>query len=81
MASTLEADEYVDSFRFRLGGEATLGHDDVSSLIHAAAQQCDHTSEMGVPGLIPGTDLTPADVLRFALSQQIHRAQTQCRFG
>ena len=38
-----------------------------SSLIHAAAQQCDHTSEMEVPGLIPGTDLRPADVLTSAL--------------
>ena len=90
--STLEADEYVDSVRFRLGcagpaepttcaacnsgildtgaahasccalGEATRGHNAVYSLIHAAAQQCDRTSEMEVPGLIPGTDLRPADV-------------------
>ena len=27
----------------------------VSSLLHAAAQQCDHTADMEVPGLIPGT--------------------------
>ena len=90
--STLDADEYVDSVRFRLAepitcaacnsgildtgaahtsccalGEATPGHNAVSSLIHAAAQQCDHTSEMEVPGLIPGTDLRPADVLTSAL--------------
>ena len=39
----------------------------VSSLIHAAAQQCDHNSEMEVPGLIPGTDLRPADILTSAL--------------
>ena len=95
--STLDADEYVDSVRFRLGcagpaepitcaacnsgildtgaahasccalGEATRGHNAVSSLIHAAAQQCDHTSEMEVPGLIPGTDLRPVDVLTSAL--------------
>ena len=94
---TLDADEYIDSVRFRLGcagptepvtcaafnsgsldtgaahasccalGEATRGHNAVSSLIHAAAQQCDHTSEMEVPGLIPGTDLRPADVLTSAL--------------
>ena len=94
---TLEADEYVDADRFRLGcarpmepvtcaacnsgildtgaahasccalGEATRCHNAVSSLIHAAAQQCDHTSEMEVPGLIPGTDLRPADVLTSAL--------------
>ena len=82
MGSTLEADEYVDSVRFRLGcagpvepvtcaacnsGKATRGHNAVSSLIHAAAQQCDHTSEMEVPGLIPGTDLRPADILTSAL--------------
>ena len=95
--STLDADEYVDSVRFRLGcagpaepitcaacisgildtgaahasccalSEATRGHNAVSSLIHAAAQQCDHTSEMEVPGLIPGTDLRPADILTSAL--------------
>ena len=95
--STLEADEYVDSVRFRLGcagpaepttcaacnsgimdtgaahasrcalGEATRFHNAVSSLIHAAAQQCDHTSEMEVPVLIPGTDLRPADVFTSAL--------------
>ena len=94
---TLEADEYVDSVRFRLEcagpaepttcaacnsgildsgaahasccalSEATRGHNAVSSLIHAAAQQCDHTSELEVPGLIPGTDLRPADVLTSAL--------------
>ena len=44
-------------------GEATRGHNAASSLIHAAAQQCDHTSEMEVPG----TDLRPADVLTSAL--------------
>ena len=48
-------------------GEATRGHNAVSSLIHAAALQCDHTSEMEVLGLIPGTDLRPADVLTSAL--------------
>ena len=48
-------------------GEATRGHNAVSSLIHAAALQCDHTSEMEVPGLIPGTNLRPADVLTSAL--------------
>ena len=95
--ATLEADEYIDSVRFRLGcagpvepitcaacdsgildtgaahasccalGEATRGHNAVSSLLHAAAQQCDHTAEMEVPGLIPGTDLRPADILTSAL--------------
>ena len=95
--AVLEADEYIDSVRFRLGcagpvepitcaacnsgildtgaahasccalGEATLGHNAVSSLLHAAAQQCDHTAEMEVPGLIPGTDLRPADILTSAL--------------
>ena len=43
------------------------GHNAFSSLIHAAALQCDHTSEMEVPGLIPGTDLRPADILTSAL--------------
>ena len=47
-------------------GEATRGHNAVSSLIHAVAQRCDHTSEMEVLGLIPGTDLRP-DVLTSAL--------------
>ena len=95
--ATLEADEYIDSVRFRLGcagpvepitcaacnsgildtgaahasccalGEATRGHNAVSSLLHAAAQQCDHTAEMEVPGLIPGTDLRPADILTSAV--------------
>ena len=101
---TLEADEYVDSVRFRLGcagpaepitcaacnsgildtgaahasccalGEATRGHNAVTSLLHAAAQQCDHTSEMEVPGLIPGTDLRPADVLTSAWAMPTRRS-------
>ena len=37
-------------------GEATRGHNAVTTLVHAAAQ-CDCTVEMEVPGLIPGTDL------------------------
>ena len=44
-------------------GEATRGHNAVTALVHAAAQFCDCTAEMEVPGLIPGTDLRPADVL------------------
>ena len=102
--SILDADEYVDSVRFRLGcagpaepitcppcnsgildtgaahasccalSEATRGHNAVSSLIHAAAQQCDHTSEMEVPGLIPGTDLRPADILTSALGNNAYTA-------
>ena len=94
---TLEADEYTDAVRFRLGcagpaepitcsacstgildtsaahasccalGEATRGHNAVASLLHEAAHQCDHTAEMEVPGLIPGTDLRPADILTSAL--------------
>ena len=47
--------------------EATRGHDAVTALIHAAAQSCDHTAEMEVSGLIPGTDLRSADVLTSAL--------------
>ena len=38
-------------------GEATRGHNAVTSLVHAAAQSCDYTAEMEVLGLIPGTDL------------------------
>ena len=101
---TLEADEYVDSVRFRLGcagpaepvtcsacntgildtgaahasccalGEATRGHNAVTSLLHEAAHQCDHTAEMEVPGLIPGTDLRPADILTSALGKRLHGA-------
>ena len=48
-------------------GEATRGHNAVTTLVHAAAQSCDCTAEMEVPGLIPGTDLRPADVLTSAL--------------
>ena len=48
-------------------GEATRGHIEATALIHAAAQSCDHTAEVEVPGLIPGTDLRPADVLASAL--------------
>ena len=44
-------------------GEATRGHNAVTALVHAAAQSCDCTAEAEVPGLIPGTDLSPADVL------------------
>ena len=38
--------------------------------LHAAAQSCDHSAELDVPGLglMPGTDLRPADVLTSALS-------------
>ena len=178
--STLEADEYVDSVRFRLGcagpaepttcaacnsgildtgaahasccalGEATRGHNAVSSRFMQLAQQCDsHAPSSEVPGLIPhgfkartsspsalgtptlhrtcpsaprtpeaGVDCTqsrveaklehygphlpallrqnisctpivwsaygrphPDTLHRFALSQQIHRAQTQHRLG
>ena len=55
-------------------GEATRGHNAVSSLIHAAALQCDHTSEMEVPGLIPGTDLRPADIPHLGSGQCLHGA-------
>ena len=48
-------------------GEATRGHDAVTTLVHAAAQARDSTTEMEVLGLIPGTDLRPADVLTSAL--------------
>ena len=48
-------------------GEVTRGHNAATTLVHAAAQSCDCTAEMEVPGLIPGTDLRPADVLTSAL--------------
>ena len=48
-------------------GEATRGHNEVTTLVHAAAQSCDCTAGMEVLGLIPGTDLRPADVLTSAL--------------
>ena len=38
-------------------GEATRGHNAVTTLVHAAAQSFDCTAEMEVTGLIPGTDL------------------------
>ena len=44
-------------------GEATRGHNAVTALVHAAAQSCDCTAETEVLGLIPGTDLRPANVL------------------
>ena len=47
--------------------EATRGHNAATTLIHAAAQTCDHTAGMEVPGLIPGTDLRPGDVLTSVL--------------
>ena len=63
-------------------GDATRGHNAVTAPIHAAAQSCDHTFEMEVPGLIPGTDLRPADVLTSALtprlaSQSAHRTPSK----
>ena len=48
-------------------GEATPGHNAITALVHAAAQSCDCTAEMEVPGLISGTDLRPAGVLTSAL--------------
>ena len=48
-------------------GDATRGHNAVTTLIHAAAQSCDLTAEIEAPGLIPGRDLRPADVLTSAL--------------
>ena len=52
-------------------GEATRGHNAVTTLVHAAAQSCDCTAEMEVPGLTPGGDLRPADVL--CPGQLLHR--------
>ena len=52
-------------------GEATRGHNAVTTLVHAAAQSCDCTAEMEVPGLTPGSDLRLADVL--CPGQLLHR--------
>ena len=57
-------------------GEATRGHDAVTTLVDAAAQSCDCTAEMLVPGLIPGTDLRPADVFTSAFDLCPARAPT-----
>ena len=40
-------------------GNATRGHNAATTLTHAAAQSCDHSAEMEVLGLIPGTDPRP----------------------
>ena len=48
-------------------GEATRDHNAVTALVHATAQSGHCTAELEVPGLIPGTDLRPADVLASAL--------------
>ena len=47
--------------------EGTRGHYKVSNLMWTAASQCDPSAETETPGLIPGTDLRPADVLTTAL--------------
>ena len=47
--------------------EATKGHYAVSRLVHEAALMCDPSADTEVCGLIPGTDLRPADVLTTAL--------------
>ena len=52
-------------------GEATRGHNAVATLVHAAAQSCDCTAEMEVPGLL-GTDLRLAGVLTSALGICLH---------
>ena len=49
------------------GAEATRGHYAVAKQIHNAACVCDPSAETEVLGLIPGTDLRPADVLTTAL--------------
>ena len=54
-------------------GEATRGHNVVTALVHATAQSCDCAVETEVPGLIPGIDLRPADVLTSHPWQLVHR--------
>ena len=76
---TLEADEYVDSVRLRLGcAPACLASWTRSPptapavpwarpLVATMRSQLSSKAEMEVPGLIPCTDLRPADVLTPAL--------------
>ena len=51
--------------------EATRGHHAVSRHIMDVAKICDPSSEMEAPGLIPGTNLRPADVLTGALGNAL----------
>ena len=44
-------------------GEATRGHPAVARQVFEVAKHCDPAAELEAPGLIPGTDLRPADVL------------------
>ena len=43
--------------------EATRGHHAVARQLFEVAKHCDPAAEIEAPGLIPGTDLRPADVL------------------
>ena len=43
--------------------EATRGHHAAAAHLHSTIQRCDPGAEKEVSGLIPGTDLRPADVL------------------
>ena len=57
-------------------GEATRGHNVVTALVHAAAQSCDCTAEIEVPGIIHcprHLDLLPA---RSAGRLRLHADQT-----
>ena len=44
-------------------GEATIGHNAVTKELHSVVLRCDPAAEREVAGLIPGTNLRPADIL------------------
>ena len=51
--------------------EATPGHYAVAQIVQEAAYACDPSAETEVPGLLPGTELRPADVLAAALGNAL----------
>ena len=68
--TAMEPEEYVDSVRLRLGCAGPcepVACQNGSLHTHAAHATCCAVGEVEVPGLLPGTDLRPADVLTSAL--------------
>ena len=51
--------------------ESTRGHYGVVKELLSRFKQCDPTAESEVTGLIPGTDLRPADILTQALGNTV----------
>ena len=52
---------------------STRGHYGVARQLHAAVLRCDPSAETETSGLIPGTELRPADVLTTALGNWMHK--------